>query len=464
MIRIFIAFLVCASLRAQPGWPPDPKGRHVIPHGFVTLTGDLTAPYNYTIDDYRRMIPLGANVQVIRLFAGRLGAWPGYQLDASYLEQIDRMIGLGKQVGVRSIFKMTIYDIRGSAGAGARISFGEKDWTDFWNNAGGRQDKMIEAWRALFVRYKKEPAVIGYDLLNECHPIKPDVPVNEFLAKYLVPYYQKAIDVLQSIDSEKWALVQPPIGAPPVEMAIHRKRFVYAPHFYPEVFKYIGSGEPDTSRYTATAARFAAEARAMGAPLVIGEFGNPILLKNDDNPEKQKVFQKAEQAAVKEFDRHAVGAIRPWFTGSRHPITLVGALLTWGIFRGESDAGGSERAYVTDVFARPVPLAIAGRILSYGFDFDTREFSVEFEADPSKGESEIYVPRQRHFSSGFRISRSDGLSLDYDASAPNGFRADAGRGKEYRWDEARQKLFISKWPAVKGPVTLKISPVAKDLK
>jgi hypothetical protein len=115
--------------------------------------------------------------------------------------------------------------------------------------------------------------------------------------------------------------------------------------------------------------RLQREAASLGTPMVVGEYGNPAILANEGDRDKQFVHQKGEIGAVSEFDRRALGSVKPWFCGSRHTIKYLGPELTWGIFFGESDAGGPERKYIVDVFARPLPLVIAGRIETFNFNF-----------------------------------------------------------------------------------------------
>lgn len=57
----------------------DTLNRTVILRGFVTIThnGPGVDEVNYTLEDYKRMKAMGANVQSIRIFAGLIGAWPG---------------------------------------------------------------------------------------------------------------------------------------------------------------------------------------------------------------------------------------------------------------------------------------------------------------------------------------------------------------------------------------------------
>ena len=450
----FFAAVLALAAQAQPAWPPDARHRHVIPHGFVTVTGDSAGEFHYSAADYRRMLALGANFQVIRLFAGQAGAWPGYRLHPAYLRQLDEMVALGKQVGIASAFKMTVYDIHGAGGDPIlpANTFGPQDWTDLWQNKGGRQDAMVEAWRRIFEHFKNEPAVVGYDVLNEASPGTMQVSHPEFLARYMLPYYRRVIDVLHQIDPQQWALYQPTIGAQPMNVSLERDRLVFAPHLYADMREYLASrGTPDPSKYRPALERFQAEAAASRAVLFVGEFGNPSLLDNEANLERHMAQAAGERAAAAEFDRMALGSCRPWYTGTRKPIPIAGLLVTWGMFLGDSEAGGPERTWITDIFARPFPLVTAGVVKTFGFDFATRTFQMKFDADPAKGESEIYIPL-RHYPDGFRVVLPDGSKIapQTDGSAP------------CKWDAARSRIVVSAWPSAISNATLKIIPGTRD--
>jgi len=136
-----LLLLASATASGEQGWPPDRKGRHVIIHGIVTLTGDGQSEYNYTEQEYRRMIPLGINLQVIRLFAGQMGAWPGYSLTQAYLDKLDSMVALARKIGVVTVFKMTVYDIKGTQSG----RFGPEEWTDFRLNREGRREQVLSS-------------------------------------------------------------------------------------------------------------------------------------------------------------------------------------------------------------------------------------------------------------------------------------------------------------------------------
>jgi len=110
-----------------------------------------------------------------------------------------------------------------------------------------------------------------------------------------------------------------------------------------------------------------------------------------------------------------------------------------------------------------MPLFIAGRIETFNFSFATRQFQMKFNADLGKGESEIFVPRERYFPDGFRLIQSNGVTLAYGGSTvrvvTNPNKLDVSG---YRWDEARNRIVIRRWAADAGPMVLKIVPGGRD--
>ena len=426
----------------------DEQGRHFIPHGFVTVTEDGVGPVYYTLKDYERMVRLGANFQVIRLRLGKLGGWPGYELQNDYLEQLDNMVNLGKKVGLKTCFKLTVYGIEGFR------------WDDLWCNK-ENQELLINAWKVIWERYKNESSVIAYDLINE--PYRGSIESYEVCERdYLVPLYRRLIDEMHAISPDKYAFYQPLLRDkddpnrpedPFVEMKtpINRERIVYAPHIY----------EYNLERIKPTLDRYQREAALSNARICIGEWGPSTSREADTDLDEQHRFRKIYVATAKELDARGIGHVKAWFTGSRgwHSGN------TWSIFRDDAAVGTVERKYIVDVIARPRPLVIAGRIERYGFNFATREFEMTFIPNSTLGPSEIYVPVNRHYPDGFQlvyITTNSKLTLAYDENSPTGFRVIERSGEVnpelFRWDAETLHIIVERWTGGEETATLKILP------
>jgi len=428
----------------------DDDGRHFIPRGFVVVTEQSgVSTTDYSLDDYRRMVRLGANFQVIRLTLGPLGGWPGNELQQEYLEKVDRLVGHGKEMGFKTCFKLTTYFCKGF------------DWTALWKNKNNEQDYVTKAWRTIWERYKNDDSIFGYDLLNEPHKGRlPDYRVCE--KDNLVPLYRRLIDELRTIDSKKFTLVQPLLreeedraqhNIPFVEFMtpIEREGVIYAPHTY--------EGKPDN--LAPTLDRYAEEAARLNAPLMIGEWGPATLESMDTNWQAQKRFQGIYFATTRIFDRRRLGSVKAWFTGTKKMYTRKRGTFTWSLFRDPIAVGTAERKYVMDFVARPGPLAVAGWIERYGFDVANRVFTMDVLVDRDLGASTIFVGADRHYPDGFSVLLDNSAVVASDPLKGGKMRAlksPQGWAGAFSWDPRTQRLNISRWPGTGKTATLKIIP------
>jgi hypothetical protein len=432
----------------------DETGRELVLGGFVALTEDGKGNIRYTPDDYRRMVRMGANIQVIRTTLGRLGGWPGKAGDPAYFSQLDEMVRLGKEAGLKTVFKLVVYDIR---------PFGNAQWDAIYHNTNGAQDALVAAWKKVWVRYQNEPSVFGYDLLNE--PQRGMDPDEERCSrKELLPTLRRLADALHAVSPGKWALYQPlfrdagdGVGPfQPMKEAFGRDRVIYAPHLYTKDLKFL----------TQTLDRYQREAALSKAPLLLGEWGPSAPLAADTSPQLQASYTKVYQATANALDQRGIGGIKAWFCGSRSPLKSKHGtnLFTWAIFSDTNAVGHVERKFITDPIARPRPLVVAGKLERYGFDFETRIFEMSLNTDPGLGATGIFVPAERHYPGGFRVEVGPGLTLALAAGAGTlrpvraADSADQEQAKQIRWDAAAQHLIIDNWVGAVNKLTLRVLP------
>lgn len=434
----------------------DESGRELIPGGYVVLE-DIP----YTADDYRRMVRMGANFQVIRMPIWTVGAWPGRQPDEKALAHFDELVRLGKDAGMKTVFKLVFYGVR---------PFGDQQWDMVWNNRDGVQDKIMEGWTLIWKRYKDEPSVFGYDLINEpARGLSKDY--ERIQREQLLPLLRRLADAMRQISPGKWVLYQPLLRKPGEQTTKHRDpvvavdepfardRVIYAPHLY----------QMDMSVIPMMLDNLQRQAALSRAPLLLGEWGSPTRAATDANVTEQDRFTKVYQFTANQMDHRGIGGIKPWFCGTRRMIPLEGgkAPVTWAIFSDSSPAGRNERKYLIDVLARPRPLVVAGRVEDYGNDFSTLTFKMTLRTDPALGRSEIFVPAERHYPGGFRVEFGAGLTLD---RHPGGTTlrvtqardaADKEQAKSIRWDEDQQRLIVARWAGQARPLTITIQPLAQ---
>lgn len=428
----------------------DEAGREFIPRGFVVVTEQAGIPSTeYTLDDYRRMVRRGANFQVIRLALGSLGGWPGNEAQKEYLEKLDSLVGYGKTMGLKTCFKLTVYGCKGF------------NWTALWKNDMNQQDDVVRAWQSIWHRYKDDNSVFGYDLLNEPH--KGDLHDYRTCEKEcLAPLYRRLIDELRKIDSEKYTLIQPILRnnedrpqdfIPFVEFTtpIERKGVVYAPHIYEGKLENL---EPTLDRY-------AKEAALLDAPLMIGEWGPATLEMMDKDWDAQARFRRLYLATTEIFDQRGLGCVKAWFTGTGKMYHGPRGPFTWSLFHDPVAVGTAERKYIMDFIARPGPMAVAGRIQNYGFDFPTRIFKMEVKVDREQGTSTIFVGADRHYPDGFSVLLNHSLIIASDplkGGELKVLKSPEGWAEAISWDPSTQRLCISQWPGTNDTATLKLIP------
>jgi endoglycosylceramidase len=431
----------------------DERGRHLIPGGYVALEN-----IRYTPDDYRRMVRMGANFQVIRMPIGMIGAWPGKEADEKTLAHFDDLVRFGKAAGMRTIFKLVFYGV---------TPFGDQQWDRVWNNTDGTQEKIIEGWTRIWNRYKDEPSVFGYDLLNEpARGLSDDHERTQ--REQMLPLLRRMTDAMHKISPEKWAIYQPLLRKPedqktkhrdpvvPIEEPFGRDGIIYAPHLYQMDLAVIKPMLDNLER----------QAAISKAPLLLGEWGPPTRANTDGNPAEEARFTKVYQVTANELDNRGIGGIKAWFCGARKPIPVKGSTnwMTWAIFSDNSAAGRVERHYITDVLARPRPLVVAGRLQHYGNDFVSLRFEMTLQTDPALGATEIFVSADRHYPRGFRVEVGSGLTLAQDAKATALHTVhavnstDREQAKQIRWDDDRQRLIIEKWVGNAQKLTVRVLP------
>jgi len=435
----------------------DEQGREMVLGGYVTLTEDGKGTIHYTLDDYRRMVRMGASFQVICTTLGRLGGWPGKEGDATYPAQLDAMVRMGREAGLKTVFKLVVYDIR---------PFGSAQWDAIYQNTDGTQDAVMAAWSKLWIRYKDEPSVVGYDLLNE--PQRGLDPDEERCCReQLLPTLRRMADAMHAVSPAKWALYQPlyrETGAGdgpflPMKEPFGRERVIYAPHLY----------SMDLTMMNKTLDRYLREAALSNAPLLLGEWGPATDIAVDTDPQKQERYTKVYQATANALDQRGIGGIKAWFCGTRAPLKSKKRPkpFTWAIFSDTDPVGQIERKYITDALARPRPLAVAGHLERHGFDFATRTLEVSLKPDTKPGSTEIFVSADRYYPGGFRVEVGAGLALALKPGAAelsllnSADETNREQATLVHWDTDSQHLVIKKWIVKSPSLTVTISPLPK---
>lgn len=432
----------------------DEFGRHIIPRGFVVNTNDGRGEVFFNQDDYIRMVRMGANYQVIRLELGKLSAFPGGKLEQDYLLKLDTLVNRGRNAGIKTVFKMTVYGLD------------QFVWEEFWLNKKGEYETYIDAWRVIWQRYSGNSSVIGYDVLNEPRKLTMDVSYSELTKRYLIPLYQRIIDESQRINPDKKILIQSIFmnkgegidhnQYAEISVPIHRENVVFAPHIYQDKIDFV---KPVMDR-------FDKESELLNAPILIGEWGFPTFASTDTLIEGdlgQLKYQELYIRTAEVFDKMGVGSIKAWFLGNRSMQNfLPGGRSTWSIFSDSTDAGTVERKYITDIISRPFPQTIAGDIQSFLFHHATRTLHIKLIPDNKKGTSTIFIGANRHYPDGFSIMIDNNCVLYFNPIKNVGLEtykcSKEINSADFIWDDQSQKLRVLKWPMSSQVIDVKIVP------
>lgn len=458
---ICLLIVICSNVHAQiKHGLRDAQGRHIISRGFVVNTNDHKGEVFFNSDDYLRMERMGANAQVIRLELGKLSSFPGGKLDQQYLKKLDTLVAHGKNSGMKTVFKMTVYGVDSFV------------WEDFWQNKKNEYDTYINAWRVIWKRYATENSVLGYDIVNEPRKLTMDISYTELTKKYLVPLYQKIIDACHEINADKKVLVQSIFmnkgegidnnQYAEITVPINRKNVIFAPHIYQDKIEFI---KPVMNR-------FDKESKLLDAPIYIGEWGFPTFASTDtliSGKLGQLKYRELYIRTAEVFDRMGVGSIKAWFLGNRSMQDfLPGGPSTWAIFSDKKAAGTVERKYITDIIARPYPQTVAGEIQNFMFHFATRTLDLNLRSENSKGASTIFIGANRHYPDGFSILIDADFVMYHNPLKNAGLEVyklpENVNPSDFIWDDKTQKLLILKWPKDKSDLHVKIVPGIRDFK
>jgi endoglycosylceramidase len=177
----------------------DPSGKPLLFHGInvVNKSKDQGYTENITSADFARIRSWGMNAVRLCIFWDGLEPRPGH-FDQAYLERIATLVEYAKQQGLYVLLDMhqDLYSVKFGDGAPLWATLDESkahttgaEWSDayyeseavqtaldhFWANSPGPdgmglQDHYAKAWQLVASRFKDEPDVIGYDLMNEPFP------------------------------------------------------------------------------------------------------------------------------------------------------------------------------------------------------------------------------------------------------------------------------------------------------
>ncbi|MCC6749868.1 MAG: cellulase family glycosylhydrolase [Deltaproteobacteria bacterium] len=396
-------------LAVRDGFLRDADGRAVILRG-VNLSGEHKRTSRFAwhrAEDFRR-VRTDWGLNAVRL----LVAWAAVEpergrIDRDYLERLAERVRWAEEAGL-----LVVLDLHQDVwGEGFPEGNGAPRWTcpeenyarhkvpelwllayatpevtgcfdGFWRD-GALQERYAEAWAAVARRLAGSRAVVGFDVMNEPH--WGSHPVWSFEAARLQPFYERVSARVQA-EAPHWLPFLEPaasrnMGLPTGLRPIAGRPFVYAPHSYDATAEQgLGFSEERRQAVVDHVAALAADARALGAPLWLGEYGG--------------VAGHPGIAAYLDAEYAAAGAVAAgtmvWHYGKDAGYGLL-------------DETGREKPELLASLVRPYPSRVAGRPRRYGFEPGARRFEVVFDPDPeSAAPTELVVP-PRVYRAGYRV-------------------------------------------------------------
>jgi endoglycosylceramidase len=243
----------------------------------------------------------------------------------------------------------------------------QADAQDFWDDVKapdgiGEQEHYAHVVAVLARRFARDPTVAGYDLMNE--PMTGLLPELDNTVE-LLPFYAKiARTVVRAVPGFRQLLFFEPASErnttaaraffTPWSSVSSYPNAVYAPHIYTHVFT-LGTvaGAPDPMTFDADYGAAVGDAKALGLPLWVGEFGGPPA--TDASVLAQHYAQQET--------RQVGGTLWLWKENANDTI----ANTFWGVygppFTGPHRRGVAQPKRIHRT-SRVYPLVTAGRLIS----------------------------------------------------------------------------------------------------
>lgn len=251
-------------------------------------------------------------------------------------------------------------------------------WTD-----PATRGALIAAWKHVAERLADQPAVIGFDILNE--PSWGSYGVASFERDRLQPFYEDTIAEVRTVAPHWVAFVEPAnsrnLGFATSLQPFAARDVVYAPHLYDVMAEQTGGFDPAKAEgLYDDALDLAGEARALGTGLWIGEYGG--------------LGADPQIGSYLHTDYQAISAVAAGST-------------IWAYDKGGGysllAADGSEVPAIVDALVRPAPSRIAGTPHGWSFDPDRRVLELAWTADPAIAEPTVVIVPARVYPGGVTV-------------------------------------------------------------
>lgn len=244
----------------------------------------------------------------------------------------------------------------------------------FWNDEGLQHD-FAAMWRVVAERFWPYENVVGFEVINE--PGWGTRQPADFQPNVLTPFYSRLIGVIREVAPDAPIFFDSSgTDAVSAQTALERpdgEGLVFAPHFYDPRVILEGQWSGDSTEFVTPLSAWSALGDEWNVPVLLGEFG---------------IRREAEGAPrYLRLNYEAVDALLMHATLWEYSATVD----DWNdegmsVFHPETGEGPGVAELI-----RAYPSAVAGTLISFSFDRDTRVGQLVFEAT-SDEITEIIVP------------------------------------------------------------------------
>jgi endoglycosylceramidase len=414
--------------------PPYPSTPVSYSHGACPPDDPSVEGVDICEYDLSQLAPLGYNVIRLNISWSLLEPTPG-KVDRTYLDRVAQVVRWAKRAGIGVVIDMhqdawskyvftratescvqPLRSIRGFDGAPAWASEHvapacalngvreldpavAEDFQKLYDNAPapdgiGLQEHYANAMLALAIRFRGEPTVAGYEIINEPSPGLNAVP-GVVDATELFPFYAKVINnVVNSVPGfSQLFFIEPNVErdvtdhsaiVTPWSAYSSYANVVYAPHVYTGVFT-LDQQALSTRFFPSEGGYMSAisDAKALGLPLWIGEFGNN---PSDDNTLLRTSYELQ--------DRYGIGgALWLW----KENANDVNRAVFWGVY-GPPFPPGTPQPLRIAYTSRAFPVFTAGDLRSFSYDPSSATFDLRAQSAPvqprARGRATVvFIPR-----------------------------------------------------------------------
>jgi endoglycosylceramidase len=426
-------------------WTTDARGQVVVLHG-LNMVSKLP-PYapdstGFGDDDAAFLAAEGFNTVRVGVIYKAVEPQPGVYDDA-YLQRIENTVATLGRHGIFALidFHQDLYNERfqgegwpdwavqddglpaepksGFPGNYLAMPALQRAFDHFWaNDLGpggvGLQDRYAAAWRHVAARFRDNPNVLGYDLLNEPWPgtawqqcANPagcpafDALMSEFVARTLV--------AIRQADPDTLVFYEPNVlfnnGADTHLADTGDAHTAMSFHDYCLTAAEGGGGYGNCGQFDDLVfANANKRAESTGDALLLTEFG-----ATDARDVLLGVLERADRAMIGWQEWHYCGCADPTTSGPGDKQAIVRD-------PNKPPAGDNLVKGTLDAIARPYPQVVAGTPESWAFDPDKRVFDFTYSTKRAGGggsftpgsETEVALP-SRQYGSGYSVAVQGGV-------------------------------------------------------